>query len=228
MRDASIRTNFTMYAPGSVLISTGNTRVICTASIENTVPHFLTGSGRGWVTAEYAMLPGATQERSPRRRNKGVDGRSTEIQRLIGRSLRTCVDVEALGEHTIWIDCDVIQADAGTRCASITGGAVALALACRELLDSGSVSRNPFVQFVAAISAVIFNGKIVVDPCYEEDSGADVDMNIIMNEKGEFVEIQGTGEKNTFTYEQLNSLLENGKKVIKDLIVLQKKSLSQP
>lgn len=227
MRDVTIHTDFTMYAPGSVLICTGNTRVICTASIENSVPQFLAGTGRGWVTAEYAMLPGATPERTSRRRNKGADGRSTEIQRLIGRSLRTCVDGQFLGERTIWIDCDVIQADAGTRCASITGGAIALAMACRELVASGSVVKNPFVQFVAAVSTVVFQGEIVVDPCYEEDSGADVDMNIIMNEKGEFVEIQGTGEKKTFSSAQLNTMIEKGSKAIQKLIVLQKKTLSQ-
>ena len=225
MRHCAIQKNYTMYAPGSVLISTGNTRVICTASVEETIPGFLVGSGQGWVTAEYAMLPGATPRRKPRSRHKGADGRSTEIQRLIGRSLRRCVNLTDLNERTIWIDCDVIQADGGTRCASITGAVVALAMACRRLHAEGKTQKNAFARNIAAISAVLIHGNVIIDPCYEEDSAADVDMNIVMDEEGGVVEIQGSAEKHTFSRNQLNAVLDKAENDLQKLFQLQAEAL---
>lgn len=213
MRPVTITTGYTMHAEGSVLIEVGNTRVLCNATVEDKVPPFLQGSGLGWVTAEYAMLPRATNTRSPRdiARLK-LNGRSAEIQRLIGRSLRSVLDREALGERQIIIDCDVIQADGGTRCASITGGYVALWLACRTLVERGEVSRIPLTGQVAAVSVGISEGEPILDLCYAEDSQAQADCNIVMTGTGDFVELQCTGEERPFTKEELSRLLALGRK----------------
>ena len=200
--------NFTMHAEGSVLISVGNTKVICNATVEEDVPPHVRGTGRGWVTAEYSMLPRATNTRNRRDISKlKLNGRSAEIQRLIGRALRAVTDMEALGERQIIIDCDVIQADGGTRCASITGGYVALWLACKKLVDQGVLKKIPLTGQVAAVSAGIWNDEPILDLAYEEDSHAIVDANFVMTEKGEFVEIQGTGEGRPFSKEELNKLM---------------------
>jgi ribonuclease PH len=202
---------FTKYAKGSVLIEVGETKVICTASVEEKVPPFLKGTGKGWVTAEYGMLPGSTHTRKNRDIAKlRLDGRSSEIQRLIGRSLRSIVNLEALGERTIWIDCDVIQADGGTRCASITGAYVALVDAVNALDREQRFSVYPLQGMVSAVSVGIRENTVLLDLCYEEDSTADVDMNVVMNDKGEFIELQGTGEERPFTAQELTSLLAVG------------------
>ncbi|PCI28968.1 MAG: ribonuclease PH [SAR324 cluster bacterium] len=207
-RKLIITPDFTMHAEGSVLIETGNTKVICTASIEEKVPSFLKGQGRGWVSAEYSMLPRATSTRCRRERGS-VGGRTQEIQRLIGRSLRTVVDLEALGERTVWIDCDVIQADGGTRTASITGGYVALVLALRKLQAKRRVfEKFPVVAQVAALSLGIVNGKPLLDLDYSEDSNADVDMNVIMTGDLKIIELQGTAEKVAFSRSELNQMLD--------------------
>ncbi len=207
-RDIEITTNFTMHAEGSVLIKTGNTQVICTASIEDAVPSFLKGKGSGWISAEYSMLPRSTSTRVRRERNR-VGGRTQEIQRLIGRSLRSVADLARLGERTVWIDCDVIQADGGTRTASITGAYVALVLALKKLQNqTGCFEKLPAVQQVAAISLGQFAGQILLDLDYSEDSTADVDMNIIMTRDKQIIEIQGTAEKKTFSREELNQMLD--------------------
>ena len=208
-RKIKITKNVNIYAEGSVLIEVGNTKVICTASVSDKVPSFLRGTGKGWVTAEYSMLPRATNTRTKRESSNGkLTGRTMEIQRLIGRSLRAAIDLKKLGERTIMIDCDVIQADGGTRTASITGGYLALELAVKKLLDSGKILENPIISKIAAISVGIVDGEVLLDLEYEEDSKAEVDMNIIMNDKEEFVEIQGTGEGKTFNIKELNALLE--------------------
>lgn len=208
MRPVKLTTGFTMYAEGSVLAEMGNTRVICTASVEEKVPPFLEGKGLGWVTAEYAMLPRSTNTRKKRDiKSLKLDGRSSEIQRLIGRALRAVVDREALGERQITIDCDVIQADGGTRCASITGGFVALWLACKKLVDEGVIAKMPLTGQVAAVSVGIWEDEPILDLAYAEDSHAIVDANFVMTEKAEFVEIQGTGEGRPFTKEELNKLM---------------------
>ncbi len=213
MRKVKITPNYTMYAEGSVLIEMGNTKVICTASVEDKVPPFLEGQGLGWVTAEYAMLPRATNTRKKRDiKSLKLDGRSSEIQRLIGRALRAVVDRAALGERQITIDCDVIQADGGTRCAAITGGFVALWLACKKLLQDGVIETMPLTNHVSAVSAGIFEDEAILDLCYAEDSHAIVDCNIVMTGTGEFIEIQGTGEGRPFTKEELNKLISLGKK----------------
>ena len=213
LRPVKLITDFTMYAEGSVLVEMGNTRVICTASVEDKVPPFLEGKGLGWVTAEYAMLPRATNTRKKRDiKSLKLDGRSSEIQRLIGRSLRAVVDREALGERQITIDCDVIQADGGTRCASITGGFVALWLACKRLLDEGVIDKMPLTAQVAAVSVGIFEDEAVLDLNYAEDSHAIVDCNVVMTSKGEFIEMQGTGEGRPFTDRELKKLLGLGKR----------------
>jgi ribonuclease PH len=199
LRPVKMTTGYLMTAEGSVLIEVGNTRVLCAASVDEMVPNFLRNSGRGWVTAEYSMLPRATVERSPREVTKGrPSGRTMEIQRLIGRSLRAVVDMEALGERTLIIDCDVLQADGGTRTASITGGYVALALATQKMLEFGRLKRNPLRDQVAATSVGIVEGTALLDLCYEEDSQAEVDVNVVLTGAGEFVELQATGEKSTF------------------------------
>jgi ribonuclease PH len=193
---------------GSVLIEVGNTRVLCAASIEDSVPAFLRNSGRGWVTAEYSMLPRATAERNMREVTKGrPSGRTMEIQRLIGRSLRAVVDMDALGERAIIVDCDVLQADGGTRTASITGGYVALALAIKKMLDFGQLKRNPLRDHVAATSVGILQNEALLDLCYDEDSQAEVDMNVVMTGAGEFVELQATGEKATFLDDRLAEMI---------------------
>ena len=209
IREIRISKEYIKYPEGSVLIELGNTKVICNATVEEKVPPFLKGSSKGWITAEYSMLPRATNTRNKRESSNGkLTGRTMEIQRLIGRSLRAAIDLKKLGERTIMIDCDVIQADGGTRTAAITGGYLALELAVNKLLDSGKITENPIVSKIAAISVGIVDGEVLLDLEYEEDSRAEVDMNIIMNDRGEFVEIQGTGEGKTFNLKELNSLLE--------------------
>lgn len=208
MRKMKLIPDFTMHAEGSVLISVGNTKVLCNATVEEDVPPHVRGTGRGWVTAEYSMLPRATNTRNRRDISKlKLNGRSAEIQRLIGRALRAVTDMEALGERQIIIDCDVIQADGGTRCASITGGYVALWLACNKLVQQGVLKKIPLTGQVAAVSAGIWNDEPILDLAYEEDSHAIVDANFVMTEKGEFVEIQGTGEGRPFSKEELNKLM---------------------
>ena len=223
LRPIKITAGFTKYAEGSVLIEFGETKVICNATVEESVPPFKRGGGSGWVTAEYNMLPRATKSRNQRDINRlKLNQRSTEIQRLIGRSLRAAVDMNILGERSITVDCDVIQADGGTRTASITGGFVALALACQKLVDDGILDVTPIKNYVSAVSVGIFNGEPVLDLCYAEDSNANVDMNIVMTDKGQFVEVQGTGEDGSFSREELSKLLDLGEKGCKELIELQK------
>jgi len=221
LRKVKITLDYIKHAEGSCLIEFGDTKVICTASVEEKVPPFLKGTGQGWITAEYSMLPRATAQRTVREAAKGkLTGRTQEIQRLIGRSLRCAVDLTALGELTIWIDCDVIQADGGTRTASITGAFVALYKAL-EKIDKLSAIKN----FVAAISVGIVNGETLLDLNYEEDSLAEVDMNVVMTDDGKFVEIQGTAEGETFSRERLNEMLNLAEKGIKELIEIQKSVL---
>ena len=209
IREIKITKEYIKYPEGSVLIELGNTKVICNATVEEKVPPFLKGSSKGWITAEYSMLPRATNTRTKRESSNGkLTGRTMEIQRLIGRSLRADIDVKKLGERTIMIDCDVIQADGGTRTAAITGGYLALELAVKKLLDSDKILENPIISKIAAISVGIVDGEVLLDLEYEEDSKAEVDMNIIMNDKEEFVEIQGTGEGKTFNLKELNALLD--------------------
>lgn len=228
LRRVKVTRNYTKYAEGSVYIEVGDTKVLCNVSIEDKVPPFLKGSGEGWITAEYNMLPRATGTRKVRdiARLK-VDGRTMEIQRLIGRALRSVVDLKALGEKTLWIDCDVIQADGGTRTASITGAFVAVVDAIYKLYKSKSIKHMPIRNFVSAISVGIVDHKHMIDLCYEEDSTAQVDMNIIMTNTGEFVEIQGTGEERPFSRKDLNSLLELGEKGNKELIKKQREVLGE-
>ncbi|MBQ1769811.1 MAG: ribonuclease PH [Turicibacter sp.] len=208
---------------GAVLVSFGNTKVICTATIEHKLPPFMRGQGKGWITAEYSMLPRATNTRNIREASRGkVSGRTMEIQRLIGRSLRAAVDLEKLGERTIWIDCDVIQADGGTRTASITGAMVAMKLAFDKLVADGTLKESPLKEYLAAISVGILNGEVILDLNYEEDSAAEVDMNVIMTESGQFVEIQGTGEEATYSHAQLLEMLDVASQGIQKLIEMQK------
>jgi len=223
MRSVTIIPGFIKHPDGSVLIECGDTRVLCSAMVEEKVPSFLKGTGKGWVTAEYSLLPASTESRTQGEVNRGkISGRTSEIQRLIGRSLRAVVDMEALGERTIWIDCDVIQADGGTRTASITGSYVALHLALKKLKESGVIEEMPMKDFVAAISVGIVDGIPVLDLEYVEDSKADVDMNVVMTGQGEFVEIQGTAEGNPFKRQEFEELLKLAEKGIKELVVLQK------
>ena len=227
-RKIKITKDVNIYAEGSVLIEVGNTKVICTASVSEKVPPFLRGTGKGWVTAEYSMLPRATNERNQREASKGkLTGRTVEIQRLIGRALRSAIDLEKLGERLITIDCDVIQADGGTRTTSITGGYVALALAVKKLLKDEILEENPLIANVAAISVGKIDSELMVDLKYSEDSAAEVDMNVIMNKKGEFIEVQGTGEESTFTRTELNGLLDLAEASIKRIINLQDKVIEQ-
>ena len=223
-RPASIVTDFVRTAYGSCLIATGNTRVICTASVEEAVPPFLKGKGQGWVTAEYAMLPASTPERKKRDGIK-KDGRSVEIQRLIGRSLRQAVDLKALGERTITLDCDVLEADGGTRTASITGAMVALTCAVDRLVREKKLLISPIIHQVAAVSAGLVDNVPCLDLCYREDSSAQVDMNFVMNEKQEFIELQGTGEGRAFSGEELATLMAYGQKGISELMALQREAL---
>ena len=223
-RPVTIETDFVRTAYGSCLIATGNTRVICTASVEETVPPFLRDKGQGWITAEYAMLPASTPERKKRDGIK-KDGRSVEIQRLIGRSLRQAVDLKALGERTITLDCDVLEADGGTRTASITGAMVALTCAVDRLIREKKLLISPIVHQVAAVSAGIVEDEPCLDLCYREDSSAQVDMNFVMNERREFIELQGTGEGRAFTHDELNALMGYGMKGISELMQLQREAL---
>lgn len=226
LRPIRITRNYTRHAEGSVLIEVGDTKVICTASVEDRPPQFLKGEGKGWVTAEYGMLPRATGVRTPREATRGkVGGRTHEIQRLIGRSLRAVVDLPALGERTIWIDCDVIQADGGTRTASITGAFIAMADALHKLKEQGTISRMPVTDFIAATSVGRLDGELILDLCYEEDSAAEVDMNIVMTGSGSFVEVQGTGEEASFTRQDMDSMIDLAVQGISDLISSQKEVL---
>ena len=223
-RPCTIVPNFMETADGSCLISTGKTRVICTASVEEGVPPFLRNTGRGWVTAEYAMLPASTGRRKQRDGIK-KDGRSVEIQRLIGRSLRQAIDMGKLGERTITLDCDVLTADGGTRTASITGAYVALVLAVNKLMQNGLIEENPIIGQVAAVSAGIVDDQPMLDLCYVEDSNAQTDMNLVMNQRGEFIELQGTGEGRAFTNIELNSILDMGRAGVRSLMRAQRKAL---
>lgn len=225
IRNTKITPNISPYAEGSALIEVGGTKVICTASVEERVPPFLRNKGTGWVTAEYAMLPRATHSRSNREIQR-PSGRTQEIQRLIGRSLRAVVDTKLLGERQIFIDCDVIQADGGTRCASITGAYVALALACRKLVTKGLVKTSPILSEVAAVSVGIIENTAALDLKYEEDSTAEVDMNIVCTGAGKFIEIQGTAEREPFTREQMNEMLALAEKGINDLFAIQRNALN--
>jgi len=227
LRAVCITRRFTRHAEGSVLIEIGDTRVLCTASIEESLPPFLRGKGQGWVTAEYGMLPRATHTRTAREAAKGKQsGRTQEIQRLIGRSLRAVTDLKALGERQITLDCDVLQADGGTRCAAITGAWVALYEACEKLVEAGKLSANPVRDHVAAVSVGIIKGSPVLDLDYPEDSDCDTDMNVIMTGRGGMVEVQGTAEGEPFTREQMNALLDLAQLGIGQLIAAQQRALA--
>jgi ribonuclease PH len=226
LRPVTIETGYLLTAEGSALTSFGNTRVLCAATIEETVPSFLRGSGKGWVTAEYAMLPRATATRTAREVSKGrQSGRTHEIQRLIGRSLRTVVDLEALGERSIIIDCDVIQADGGTRTAAITGAYVALASAIQQLLQFGTLKKSPLRDHVAAISVGIVNGEPLLDLCYDEDSKAEVDANVVLTGAGRFVEFQATAEREAFDDALMAQMIALARKGIGELVEMQKQAL---
>jgi len=223
IRPVKVTRNFTKHAEGSVLIEMGDTKVICTASVEEKVPPFLKGKGTGWVTAEYAMLPRATHDRSPRESVKGKQGgRTLEIQRLVGRALRAVIDTSRLGERTIWIDCDVIQADGGTRTASITGAFIALADAVSVLKRRELIKVNPLTDYLAAISIGKVGGHVMVDLAYEEDSHAEVDLNLVMTGAGQYVEVQGTAEKTPFNKKDMDEFLDLGWGAIRELVDLQK------
>jgi ribonuclease PH len=226
LRQVKIQRNFNKYAEGSVLIEAGDTKVIITATIEDKVPPFLRGQGQGWVTGEYSMIPRATQIRNIREVTKGrSSGRTQEIQRLIGRALRSVVNFKALGERTVWIDCDVIQADGGTRTASITGAFITMYDAMLKLVKAGTIEKLPITEFLAAVSVGIVDSTPVLDLCFTEDSNAQVDMNMVITESGKIVEIQGTAEQNPFTREELDELLVLGQKGISELIAIQKNVL---
>ena len=229
MRAVSITRGYTRHAEGSVLVAFGDTRVLCTASVENRVPGFLRGKGEGWVTAEYGMLPRATHTRGDREAARGKQGgRTLEIQRLIGRSLRACVDRAALGERTITLDCDVLQADGGTRTAAITGAYVALVDAVRWLQARKDIGKNPVVGAIAAVSAGIWRGTPVLDLDYAEDSDCDTDMNVVMNDGGGFIEVQGTAEGHAFRRDELDALLALAEKGCGELFAAQQAALAQP
>ncbi len=223
MRPVLIERNYTKFAQGSVLISVGNTRVICTAAIEDSVPPHKKNTGQGWITAEYSLLPGSTPRRVSRESSRGkVGGRTHEIQRLIGRSMRAIVDLSAIGERTIWLDCDVIQADGGTRVASITGAYVALVDAISWLKKNVEITGGPLLGSVAAVSVGVVDSVPLLDLCYEEDVSADVDMNIVLTGHGEYIELQGTAEKQTFSEEELSQMIRLAKKGINELTMVQK------
>ncbi len=227
MREVRITRNYTIHAEGAVLIEFGHTKVLCTASVEPRVPGWLRGQGQGWVTAEYGMLPRSTGVRTGREAARGKQGgRTQEIQRLIGRSLRAAVDLEALGEHTVTLDCDVIQADGGTRTASITGAYVALADAINHMLQKKMIKKNPLHGRVASISVGICDGQPVLDLDYDEDSSAETDMNVVMNDAEAFIEIQGTAEGHAFRMDELNAMLDLAKKGIQELFAAQEASLN--
>jgi ribonuclease PH len=226
LRDVKFTCGYTKHAEGSVLVEFGETRVLCTASVESRVPRFLKGKGSGWVTAEYGMLPRSTHTRIGREASQGKQGgRTQEIQRLIGRSLRAAIDLSALGERTITIDCDVLQADGGTRTASITGGFVALSIAIEKLLKQKKITKNPIHGQVASISVGIYKGIPVLDLDYPEDSNAETDMNVVMNDASAFIEIQGTAEGHAFRQDELNAMLELAKSGIADLLTKQSEAL---
>lgn len=226
LRPISIETQVNKYAEGSALITCGDTKVLCTASVEERVPPFLRGKGQGWVTAEYSMLPRATHERSVRESARGKQqGRTIEIQRLIGRSLRAVIDLRALGERAITIDCDVLQADGGTRTAAISGSFVALAEAVRTLIKQGKLKQNPLHGQLAAISVGIYQGEPVLDLDYAEDSEAETDMNIVMNDAGAFIEIQGTAEGHAFRRDEMNAMLDLAEKGVQEIMVEQRRVL---
>ena len=228
IRNVKIQRSFIENAEGSVLISIGNTRVICTASIEDRVPPFLKDQKKGWVTAEYSMLPRATHTRTLRESTTGrISGRTHEIQRLIGRALRSVVDLSGLGERTIWIDCDVLQADGGTRTASITGAFICLSDALRYALRNGLIEKSPLKDYLAAVSVGVVHGKPMVDLCYAEDSVAEVDMNVVMTGNGRFVEIQGTAEGVPFSRDSLDMLIKLAEQGIHNLIAIQKKYIEE-
>lgn len=228
LRKVKITRNYTKHAEGSVLVEFGDTKVICTASVENSVPRFLRGKGQGWVTAEYGMLPRSTGSRMGREASRGKQGgRTMEIQRLIGRSLRAAVNLEALGENTITIDCDVIQADGGTRTASITGACVALMDAITHLQDTGKVVENPLNNMVASVSVGIYKGAAVLDLDYAEDSNAETDMNVVMNSVGGFIEVQGTAEEAPFSEDEFQQMMALAKRGIADLVKVQQMALAQ-
>lgn len=227
IRPVTITRNYTRHAEGSVLIEFGDTKVLCTASVDKSVPRFLKGKGQGWVTAEYGMLPRSTHSRMDREAARGKQGgRTVEIQRLIGRSLRACVDMAALGENTITIDCDVLQADGGTRTASITGACVALVDALNWMRKQGIVKTNPLKGLVAAVSVGMYNGHPVADLDYPEDSKAQTDMNVVMTEAGKFIEVQGTAEGEPFSSEDMTEMLDLAKHAIRELMDLQKQALA--
>ena len=226
MRPVRITKNYLVTPEGSALIEVGNTRVLCTASIEESVPPFMRGRGKGWVTAEYAMLPRATSTRTPREVTKGrLSGRTHEIQRLIGRSLRSVMDLAALGERSVILDCDVLQADGGTRCAAITGAFIALWLALTQLVKYKALKSMPIREHLAAVSVGLVDSTSMLDLCYEEDSRANVDMNLVMTSSGRFVELQATAEKTPFDDAQLASLIALGRQGVLDLIAIQKQAL---
>ena len=226
MRKINITTDYMQYAEGSCLFEAGNTKVVCTASVEPGVPPFLRGKGTGWITSEYAMLPRSCQKRVSRESSRGkTGGRTHEIQRLIGRSMRSVVDMDALGERTIWLDCDVIQADGGTRCASINGSFVALCLALAKLKKEGTFSEIPLSGFVAAISVGIIKDEVCLDLNYEEDSTAEVDMNVVMTDSGKFIEIQGTAEREPFSRSKMDDMLGLAEKGINGVISKQHDAL---
>ncbi|WP_227429056.1 ribonuclease PH [Psychrobacter sp. I-STPA6b] len=226
LRQVTFERNYTKHAEGSVLVCFGDTKVLCTASVEHGVPRWLKGQGKGWVTAEYGMLPRATNTRNQREAARGKQsGRTQEIQRLIGRSLRAMVDLSKLGENTIYVDCDVIQADGGTRTASITGAAVAMIDALESLQQKKKLKADPLIGLVAAVSVGVKDGEVYLDLCYEEDSSCDTDLNVVMTQKGEFIEIQGTAEEKPFTRSQADSMLAMAEKGIAELITLQQTAL---
>lgn len=228
LRKVHIVTGFIKNAEGSVLIEMGNTRVICTATIEDKVPPFLKDQKKGWLTAEYSMLPRATPTRTVRESTQGrIGGRTHEIQRLIGRALRSIIDLESIGERTIWIDCDVIEADGGTRTASITGAYISLMYAIRHLIKNGTIAKNPVKDYLAAVSVGIVNNTPLLDLVYEEDSKAEVDMNVVMTGSGEFVEIQGTAEGKPFNRDTMDKLIRLAESGIKKLISIQKEILEK-
>ncbi len=228
LRDVKITRNYTMHAEGSVMVEFGNTKVLCTASIDERVPGFLRGKGSGWVTAEYGMLPRSTNSRMGREAARGKQsGRTQEIQRLIGRSLRASINLEALGERQITLDCDVIQADGGTRTASITGAYVALTDAINGLLAKGLIKKNPLLGMVASVSVGIYEGTPVLDLDYPEDSNAETDMNVVMNDAGHFIEVQGTAEGHAFRREEMDEMLDLASKGINELFELQKAALAK-
>ncbi len=227
LRPVALALDYTDNPLGSVLCSMGRTRVLCTVTEEPSVPRWLRGSNEGWITAEYSMLPGSTDTRVEREATRGrLSGRTQEIQRLIGRSLRGVADLSALGERTLWVDCDVLQADGGTRTASITGAYTALVLACRNLTARGDVTRNPMRDAVAAVSVGLIDGRLMLDLCYEEDARADVDMNVVATGDGSLIEVQGTGEGATFSVEELHGLTDLALGGVARLIQIQREALS--